>query len=44
MDGIIGSIYRTNERNIKDGAYTLSRDCCTEDIVIPYMIAHVDIV
>ena len=34
MDGIIGSIYRTNERNIKDGAYTLSRDCCTEDIVI----------
>ena len=43
MDRIIGSIYRTNERNIKDGAYTLSRDCCTKDIVIPYVIVQVDI-
>ena len=24
MDGIVGSIYRTNERNIKDGAHALS--------------------
>ena len=34
MDGIIGSIYRTNERNIKDRIYALSRDCCTKDVMI----------
>ena len=34
MDRIIGSIYRTKERSIKDRVYALSRDCCTKDIVI----------
>ena len=34
MDRIIGYIYRTNERNIKDRAYALFGDCCTKDVVI----------
>ena len=34
MDGIVGSIYRTNKRNIKDRSYALSGDWGAKDTVI----------
>ena len=34
MDGIAGSIYRTKERNIKDRAHALSRDCWAKEVAI----------